>query len=307
MNTLDEALRIKKQQKIKELLCIWSILIIPLINLCIFWVYGTAQSIPIAFEHRFNDGTLKYDFSNFKYIIATFSEPDSILLQALLNTLTYWSIGFFFMMPTCFLMAFFLYKKIACYKFFRLVFFFPSIISSVIIASFFKYIVGPGGQLPYLWEKFFGAKDVLFLADSTYAFSTMIFYNIYTGLTGFLLYWLSAYARLPEEIMEAGRIDGLTALGEFWYIAIPLILPFYATMALLNVTGILDAGGAALLLTGGAYGTYDIGFYLYKYTVSGTLNDQGISGAVGLIKGLLVLPIALGINRLVNKIETVEY
>jgi ABC-type sugar transport system permease subunit len=135
----------------------------------------------------------------------------------------------------------------------------------------------------------------------------MIFYNVYTGLTGFLLYWLSAYARLPEEIMEAGRIDGLTDLGEFWYIAVPLILPFYATMALLSVTDILDAGGAALLLTGGAYGTYDIGFYLYKYTVSGTLNDQGISGAVGLIKGAIVLPVALIINRFVNKIETVEY
>ena len=307
MNSLDEALKIKKKQKTKELLCIWSILIIPLINLCVFWVYGTVQSIPIAFEHRFMDDTVKYDFSNFQYIISTFSEPNSILLQALLNTLIYWSIGFFFMMPTCFLMAFFLYKKILGYKFFRWVFFFPSIISSVIIASFFKYIVGPGGQLPYLWEKFFGVKDVLFLADSKYAFATMIFYNIYTGLTGFLLYWLSAYARLPEEIMEAGRIDGLTALGEFWYIAIPLILPFYATMALLNITGILDASGAALLLTGGSYGTYDIGFYLYKYTVSGTLNDQGISGAVGLIKGALVLPIALLVNRLVNKVETVEY
>ena len=139
------------------------------------------------------------------------------------------------------------------------------------------------------------------------AFSTLIFYNIYTGLTGFLLYWLAAYARLPEEIMEAGRIDGLTSLGEFWHIAIPLILPFYATMAMLSVTGILDAGGAALLLTGGAYGTYDISFYLYKYTVSGTLNDQGISGAVGLIKGAMVLPIALIVNRLVNKVETVEY
>ena len=303
----NEALMIKKKQKIKELLCIWSILIIPLITLCVFWVYGTIQSIPIAFEHRFNDGTIEYDFSNFQYIISTFSEPNSILLQALTNTLIYWSVGFFFLMPACFLMAFFLYKKITGYKFFRLVFFFPSIISSVIIASFFKYIFGPGGQIPYIWEKVFGKADVLFLADSNYAFSTMIFYNIYTGLTGFLLYWLAAYARLPEEIMEAGRIDGLTSLGEFWHIAVPLILPFYATMAMLSVTGILDAGGAALLLTGGAYGTYDISFYLYKYTVSGTLNDQGISGAVGLIKGAIVLPIALIVNRLVNKVETVEY
>jgi ABC-type sugar transport system permease subunit len=102
-------------------------------------------------------------------------------------------------------------------------------------------------------------------------------------------------------------MNGLLALGEFWYIAIPLILPFYATMALLNITGILDAGSATLLLTGGAYGTYDIPFYLYKYTVSGTLNDQGLAGAIGLLKGLIVLPIALGVNSLVNKIETVEY
>ena len=190
----NESLKIKKAQRTKELLCIWSILIIPLITLCVFWVYGTIQSIPIAFEHRFNDGTIEYDFSNFQYLISTFSEPNSILLQALTNTLIYWSVGFFFLMPACFLMAFFLYKKITGYKFFILVFFFPSIISSVIIASFFKYIFGPGGQIPYIWEKVFGKADVLFLADSNYAFSTMIFYNIYTGLTGFLLYWLAAYS-----------------------------------------------------------------------------------------------------------------
>jgi ABC-type sugar transport system permease subunit len=122
-----------------------------------------------------------------------------------------------------------------------------------------------------------------------------------------LLYWLSAYARLPEEIMEAGRIDGLTDMGEFWHIAVPLTLPFYATMALLNITGILDAGGAALLLTGGGYGTRDIGFYLYELTISEVSNDQGLAGAVGLIKGAIVLPIALIVNRFVNKIETVEY
>ena len=307
MNQQEELLKIKKKQKTKELLCIWSILIIPLINLCIFWVYGTIQSVPIAFEHRFNDGTVTYDFFNFEIILSTFNEPNNLLAESLKNTLIYWAIGFFFIMPTCFIVAFFLYKKIVGFKFFRLVFFFPSIISSVIIAAFFKSIFGPGGQIPYLWELFFGVKDAMFFADSTYALGTMVFYNIYTGLTGFLLYWLSAYARLPEEIMEAGRMDGLSTFGEFWYIAVPLILPFYATMALLNITGILDAGSATLLLTGGSYGTHDIPFYLYKYTVSGTLNDQGLAGAVGLIKGAIVLPIALTVNSFVNKIETVEY
>lgn len=304
-------LKIKKKQRTKELLCIWSFLIIPLINLCIFWVYGTIQSFPIAFEQRFKDGTIKYNFSNFQTIINSFSEPNNLIGQALKNTLIYWAIGFFFIMPVGFLIAFFLYKRIAGYKFFRVVFFFPSIVSSVIIASFFRYIFGEDGQMQWLWAKLFNKEDILFLANSDFALGTLIFYNVYTGLTGFLLYWLSAYARLPEEILEAGKIDGLTALGEFWYIAMPIILPFYATMALLNVTGILDAGSATLLLTGGAYKTYDLPYYLYEFTTgknaSPTLNDQALAGAVGLLKGLLVLPIALIVNSFVNKIETVEY
>ncbi len=303
----DENIIALRKARTKELLCIWSFLIIPLINLCIFWVYGTIQSFPIAFEHKFMNGKTTYDFSNFRYIIKTLSEPDGVFGQAIVNTLIYWLLGFCVMMPLGLLMAFFLYKKILGFKFFRFIFFFPSIISSVIIAAFFKYIFGPGGQIPYIWEKLFGVKDVLFFANASYAFKTLLFYNFYIGLTSQLLYWLAAYVRIPEEIVEAGKLDGLSVLKEFRYIAFPLTLPFFATMMLLNFTGILDAGGPALLLTGGAYGTYDLPFYLYKYTVSGTLNDQGIAGAVGLLKGLIVLPIALIINKFVGKIESVEY
>lgn len=303
----DENIIALRKARTKELLCIWSFLIIPLINLCIFWVYGTIQSFPIAFEHKFTNGKTTYDFSNFRYIIKTLSEPDGVFGQAVVNTLIYWLLGFCVMMPLGLLMAFFLYKKILGFKFFRFIFFFPSIISSVIIAAFFKYIFGPGGQIPYIWEKLFGVKDVLFFANASYAFKTLLFYNFYIGLTSQLLYWLAAYVRIPEEIVEAGKLDGLSALKEFRYIAFPLVLPFFATMMLLNFTGILDAGGPALLLTGGAYGTYDLPFFLYKYTVSGALNDQGIAGAVGLLKGLIVLPIALIINKFVGKIESVEY
>lgn len=106
---------------------------------------------------------------------------------------------------------------------------------------------------------------------------------------------------------EAGRLDGLSIMGEFRYITFPITWPFLATMLMLMFTGILTGSGAALLLTGGAYGTYDLGYYEYLLTVSGTKNDQGIAGAVGLLKGVIVLPLALIINRLVNKIEPVEF
>lgn len=297
----------KKKARAKELVCIWSFLVIPIIDLCIFWVYGTIQSFPIAFEHHFNDGSMKYDFYNFEYLFQTISEPGSIFLQSLVNTLKYFSFALFVLTPLSFIMGYFLYKKVAGYKFFRYVFFLPSIVSSVITAAFFWYIFGPGGQIPYLFEKLFGLKDVMFFADSKYAFKTLLFYNFYLGLTSNLIYWLAAFARIPEEIVEAGKIDGLSTMKEFRYIAFPLVLPFFSTMLLLMFTGILGAGGPALLLTGGAYGTYDLPFYLYKYTVSGTISDQGIAGAVGLVQGAVILPFTLIINKLVKKIEPVEY
>ena len=67
-------LRENKIRRVKELCCIWSVLIIPLIMLAIFWVYGTIQSIPIAFEHR-NEltGEVSYDFYNFRYLFGDFT------------------------------------------------------------------------------------------------------------------------------------------------------------------------------------------------------------------------------------------
>ena len=134
----------------------------------------------------------------------------------------------------------------------------------------------------------------------------MLFYNFYNGLTGGLLYWLASFARIPQEVVEAGQLDGLSTMGEFRHIAMPIASGFFLTMQVIGVTGILSGGGAALLLTKGAYGTYDLGYYEYTLTISGSKQSQGIAGAIGLMKGVVTLPLALCMNRLVMKIEPVE-
>lgn len=299
--------KMKKSAKIKQTLCIWSFLIIPIIDLIVFWVYGTLKSFPIAFEHHLSDGSTVYDFSNFDYLFKLFGEENNLFFESLFNTLKYWVFSFFVLTPISFLMGFFLYKRIAGFRVFRYVFFFPTLISSVIMCAFFKVMFGPGGQIPYLMDVFFGIKDMIPLADSDYAFKTMLFFNFYMGLTGNLLYWLAAFARIPEEIVEAAKIDGVTVFKEFIYITFPITWPFFSTMLLLMCTGILSASGPALLLTGGAYGTYDLGYWQYVLTVSGGENTQGYSGAIALLIGVIVLPFTLVINHFVNKIEPVEF
>lgn len=298
----------KKKNRFKELLCIWSILILPIIDLIIFWVYGTIQSVPIAFEVYDTAGhVIRYGFDNFKYVFAQMKTPGNLFTEALVNNLKYWTLSIAVLTPISFVMGFFLYKKIWCYKIFRYIFFFPSLLSSVVISIFFKNLVGPGGQVQYFIYELFGQEGVLLLGDSRFAMNTMLFYFFYVHLTGNLIYWLSAFSRIPDEIIEAAHLDGLNVIQEFIYIVFPITWPFLATMLMLMFTGILTTNGATLLLTNGEWGTYDLGFYEYILTVSGRKSDQAISGVIGLLKGLIVLPFTLLINHFVSKIEPVRY
>ncbi len=307
---LNEAARQKKRQRTIELICIWSVLIIPLINLAIFWVYGTIQSFPIAFEerHPITGEITGYGLFNFKYLIETLSTTGGKFLESLKNTLIYFFTGFCISTPLSFLIGYFLYKKIPGTKVFQFIFFLPSIVSSVIIVTFFMYLVGPEG----LVYELFGS-DILLLKNPDTALATLVVYSLIFGLNGNLLYWLSAYARIPADVVEAGKIDGTGFFTEFWYITLPCTLPFFLTILMLMFTGIFSAGGPALLMTGGENNTYDLSYYEYILTTGGAFGTltsyqaSGVSGALGLTKGLIILPIALLINWAVKKIETVEY
>lgn len=304
--TVEECKKQKRIARIKELLCIWSVLIIPLLNLFLFWVIGTLESIPIAFEYYPQSGGKEYTLWNFKYLWQAMNEPGSIFMNALTNTLKYWAVGWFIIMPFSYITSFFFYKKMPGYKFFRYVFYMPGLISSIIISSVFMYMVAPGGLVPTLAEKVFGIEGLMLLETSDTAFGTLIFYQLWTGLVGQMVYWIASYSRIPQEVSEAAQLDGVSYLGEFWHISYPITKGFFWTMQMLNLTGILMAGGAALLLTDGNYGTYDLGFFEYKMTISGSQQSQAIAGAVGLVKGIVVLPLALVVNHFIKKIETVE-
>ncbi len=303
-----DAAKQKKRNRTKELLCIWSVLILPIIDLIIFWVYGTIQSVPIAFEVYDTYGNvIRYGFDNFKYVFQQMRTPGNLFVEALVNNLKYWTLNIVVLTPISFIMGFFLYKKIWGYKIFRYVFFFPSLLSSVIISIFFKNMVGPNGQVQFFIQQLFGQEGILLLRDSRFAMKTMLFYFFYAHLTGNLIYWLSAFSRIPDEIIEAAHLDGLNVIQEFIYIVFPITWPFLATMLMLMFTGILTTNGATLLLTQGAYGTYDLGYFEYVLTVSGTKSDQALSGVIGLLKGVIVLPFTLLINHFVSKIEPVRY
>jgi ABC-type sugar transport system permease subunit len=252
-----------------------------------------------------------WSFGNFERMFREFKSPTSDLLTGLLNTLKYFGINVVLMIPLSLFVAYFLYKKIAGYKAFRVVFFLPSIISAVVYVTIFKNIISTFGPVYTIVEKLFGYEMPPLLNTDATATPTIIFYTVWTGLGINMILYQGAMNRLPQEVIEAGRLDGISWLRELWSVVMPIIWPTLSMTVIIAFTGLFNSGGPVLLFseagsTLGRNKTMTLPFLIYSMTWRGSAYEY--PAAVGVFFTLASLPIVFGIRFLMSKFDPeVEY
>lgn len=285
------------------ILCMVSL---QLLTFLCFYVYVNINSIFMAFQQKTSDG-FYWTIDNFARMFREFKSPYSVMSEMLVNTLIFFGIGMLFMLPLTMLFAYFIYKKIFMYKFFRVVFFLPSIISAVVYTMLFRYMLSPAGPFAELLMKAFGlAQPPDIFADSRYALWGIVAYTVWTGFGSNLLLFGGAMARIPYDVIEAGKLDGVGMNRELWQIIVPIIWPTLSTMITLGFVGIFMGGGPILLFTKGEYGTYTIAFWLFFEVLNN--GNLEYASAVGLFFTCVGVPITLIARKVADKINSaVEY
>ena len=296
------------KNQLRKNLFVVGMLSVAMIHFLVFWLYVNLSSILMAFKNVTLEGT-KWGFGNFKIMFDSFANPASELRGAFVNTMIFFSINLLVKLPLTFLCSYFLYKKIKFYKYYRFVFFLPSIISAVVLTSLLKYMVNPGGPIPKLYEILCGRESPLFLADSDYALGVIIFYTIWSGFGVNIILFQGAMSRIPPEIIEAGKIDGVGMTRELFQIVMPLVWPTISTVVILAFVGLFSSSGEILLFTKGLYDTYTISYWIFEMVqgVKGTVKLEDAS-TVGIFFSAIALPIVLLVKRGLEKVtESVEY
>ena len=165
-----------KKINYKRGIFILAMIIVPLINFLLFYLYVNIDSILLAFRQE-KGGELFFTWDNFKMMFQEFSggiNSDKSILLALKNTMVFFSTSLLVILPLTVFVAYFIYKKIPGYKFFRVVFFLPSIISSVVLTMLFANIVGVNGPVASLMQKILGLERVPeLLGQDEYALGTI--------------------------------------------------------------------------------------------------------------------------------------
>jgi alpha-glucoside transport system permease protein len=109
---------------------------------------------------------------------------------------------------------------------------------------------------------------------------------------GFAMTVLSAAIKaIPDEIIEAAKVDGVTGMKLFWWVTIPSVRPAVIVVLTTIAMGTLKAFDVVYTMTGGQFDTSIIANEFY--TQSFNRSEYGIGAALAVLLFLLVTPIVV--------------
>ena len=297
-------------------LFIISFIALPIASFLVFYVYVNLSSFTMAFQKPV-DGVLKWaGLENFEWVFDKIKNGSTMetenLRLAFQNTFKTFGINMI-MYPIGLAISYFIYKKIWGYKYFRIVFYLPSIISGVVVAFFFTELMSPSGFFPGLLQNIYNLDYDLYnpLRDSTFANKMVFLHMIWLGFPGNLIIWGGTFSRIPDSLIESARLDGIGWIRELFQIIIPLVWPTLVLTLTLSISGLFGATGSVFLLTGGQLGTQTVSNWMYMHVQRST-NPMATPlyrvSAMGLMLTAVSCVLAFTTRKfLATRIEDVQY
>ena len=141
-----------------------------------------------------------------------------------------------------------------------------------------------------------------------YALKTILGYTVWTGFGTNLILLGGAMNRIPEETIDAGKIDGVGMLRELFQIILPMVWPTLTTVIVFAFVGIFTASGPILLFVGekNTVGVSTISYWIFMQVYGGASSQY--ASAVGLAFTVIALPIVFGVKLLMERLqEATEY
>jgi multiple sugar transport system permease protein len=167
--------------------------------------------------------------------------------------------------------------------FFRSVYFFPVVLSSVIIGSIFSVVLGFNGSLNGLL-KMLGIPPVDWLGRSATALPVTLAVQSWSTFGMGVLIFLAGLSTVPKEMVEAARLDGARMWQIWLHVIIPELRPIIEFSVVITTIGLLTSMfGLIYVLTGGGPGTATTVPEYLIWSAQGRLNQPAYAAALSIM------------------------
>lgn len=189
------------------------------------------------------------------------------------------------------LIAFLLTLQIKGMKFFRLLYFLPSVIPTIATSLIWERIFAQNGILNNAL-KLFGIKGPSWLTDKNTALYALMIMGIW-GIGNTMIIYLSGLQGVSEELKEAARIDGAKGHQIFLKIVLPLISPTIFFNVVMAVIGSFQYFTQAYVLTEGGPMKSTLFYNLYLYQKAYKEFEMGYASAMAWVMFIIIMVLTL--------------
>jgi raffinose/stachyose/melibiose transport system permease protein len=239
-------------------------------------------------------------FIGLENFVTFFREP--ALVKGLTNTLIYAVVTSGSKVVLGLLLAVLLTSRIIARGYLRSVVFFPVLVSTVGVGLTFTVLMHPSRGLINHALAATGVAGPAWLVNPSYALLSVALVDIWKGLGLATVIYIAGIVSIPQQYLEAARVDGAGAWARFRHIILPLSFPATATVILLSLIGGLRSFDLIWAMTRGGPGftTDVIASVIYKQYQAGF---YGLSTAGNVVLFIVVTAIVLPLSRFLGRRE----
>ena len=259
--------------------------------LILFFMFNTLPLIRgVIYSFTNYKGYGNYDFVGFRNYVDLFQ--DSRVGKSYLFTFKFAIVSTIVTNVVSLILALGLNSKIKGKSALRGIYFIPNVLGGLVVGYIFSFIFTY--ILPAVGQKLgIGFLSSSMLSSESSAWLAIVFVACWQSVAMNTIIYISGLQTVPEDVYEAGSIDGATGWSKFKNLTFPLIIPFFSINMVLCMKNFLMVFDQIMALTKGgpAQSTESISYLIYNNGMSG--GQFGFQSANAVIFFIVIVVISV--------------
>ncbi|MEH6834956.1 MULTISPECIES: carbohydrate ABC transporter permease [Falsihalocynthiibacter] len=202
-----------------------------------------------------------------------------------------WLTLYLLAVPAGLFIALFLNQTVTGIRLYKSLFFFPFVISQVVVGLVFSWFYDPTFGLMNEFIGLFGLGPIAVLGDERFVTYGIIAAGLWPQTAYCMILYLTGLNAVDPEQIEAARLDGAKGIKMLWYVVLPQLRPATFIAFVVTIIGALRSFDLISIMTqGGPWGSSRVlSFYMYEKSLSEYGFRMGYGAAIAVILFLIMM------------------
>ncbi|WP_424967820.1 MULTISPECIES: carbohydrate ABC transporter permease [unclassified Dinoroseobacter] len=268
----------------------WLFLAPGILFFALYVIFPIFQSFNVSLYEWDGLGQPEYvGLRNYEDLYWEFVDRDAFFTSLKNNVI--WLVLYLLAIPGGLFIALFLNQTVTGIRFYKSMFFFPFVISQVVVGLVFTWFYDPTFGLLNTLLGSVGIAPINVLGDERYVTYGIIAAGLWPQTAYCMILYLTGLNAVDPEQIEAGRLDGAKRWKMLWYIIIPQLRPATFIAFVVTIIGALRSFDMISVMTaGGPFGSSRVlAYYMFEVALSEYGFRMGYGAAIAVVLFAIML------------------